>query len=112
MGKDLLKSISFADINDQHFSKKIFSLRIFKILWEIELSFADQSISFIERISLEWRLSNQHQIHDNSCTPNVDFIRMTRNSYSHAVQYDLGSYIVWSTANCMFTISVKLQFRS
>lgn len=112
MIKNLCKSVSFTRIDYKDSFEQIFGLLIFEVVRKIKLRFGDSIISVFQLICLKRCFPNEHKVHNDTCTPDINFIRMSRMSKTHTVHNNLRCNIIWSPTNCMFSISRKLNFCS
>ena len=77
MAEDLLKGQSFAGIDDHDLFEEILAVRISEVFWEIEISPGNSFVGFFDSAGLEGGLPTEHEVHDNSGAPDVDFVGVT-----------------------------------
>jgi hypothetical protein len=112
MSQNLFESISFTRIHHQYFPNQILSSLISEVLREIKLPLYYFLVSLIDLIGFKWSLTHEHDIDNNSGTPNIYLIGMPRVPYTHASLDNFGSNVVGSSADCMFSIAIKLYLSS
>lgn len=65
----------------------------------------DFAVGGFDVVSFKWGFADQHCLDYDTKTPHVDFIRVATFAFQ-----DFRRDVVWSTANCAFLLSVKLEF--
>ena len=107
MAQNLIKGIPLTWIHFQDISQQVLGILIFEWLWEPELSLWDFLIRFLDSWGFERSFSNKHEIHDDPCTPDINFVWMTWSTQAHSWTYNLWSNVVWCTTDCMLKISFE-----
>ena len=77
MAEDLLKGQSFAGIDDHDLFEEILAVRISEVFWEIEISSGNPFVGFFDPAGLEGGLPAEHEVHDDSSAPDIDFVGVT-----------------------------------
>ena len=52
-------------------------MRISEIFWEIEISPGNPFVGFFDPAGLEGGLPAEHEVHDDSSAPDIDFVGVT-----------------------------------
>jgi hypothetical protein len=106
----LFKRKSFTRIYNENISQQIFSFLVFKAFGKIEFSLWYSVVSLLKPACFEGSLAYQHQIHNDTCTPDIDLIWMARMSHAHTVHDYLRGNIIRGTTYSVFPVSWKLNF--
>jgi hypothetical protein len=64
----------------------------------------------LELVCLKGRLTNEHEIHDNAGTPEIDLIGMAGMAHAHTVHDNLRGDVIGRATDGMFPITLELNF--
>lgn len=109
--QDLLERVTLAWVHDEDSSEEVFRLLVLESVREVEFGFGDSFVRVLKLAGLKGGFANQHEVHDNARTPDINLIGMPRMSHAHTVHDDLGRNIIRGATNRMFPIANELHLR-
>ena len=77
MAEDLFEGQSFAGVDYHNLFEEIFGVGISEVIWEIEICPGYPFVCFFDPGGLEGSLPAEHEVHDNSGGPDIDFVGMS-----------------------------------